>query len=188
MNEALAWVGQIASWVGKFIPRWAIIKTTHGGVKFVRGWKVRPVGPGIHWWWPVTTELTVYPVARQANDLRSQTLETEDGVTVVASSVIVYEVHDITALIAYTYDPDNTIMEVALATVQDVLTRLTWKEASTMKRRVLNTALKHNTQKMLDPYGVTVLNMNLTDLARCQVFKVLTDSQMAPLVLPALSE
>ena len=185
MNEALAWVGQIASWVGQFIPRWSIIKTTHGGVKFVRGWKVRPVGPGIHWWWPVTTELAVYPVARQANDLRSQTLETEDEVTVVASSVIVYEVHDIKALIAYTYDPDNTIMEVALATVQDVLTRLTWREASTMKRRVLNTALKNNAQKMLDPYGGTVRNRNLSDRARCPVFKVLTDTPPTPVGIPA---
>jgi len=149
---------------------------------------VQPVGPGIHWWWPVTTELTVYPVARQANDLRSQTLETEDGITVVASSVIVYEVHDIKALIAYTYDPDNTIMEVALATVQDVLTRLTWKEASTMKRRILNTALKNNAQKVLEPYGVTVLNMNLTDLARCQVLKVLTDSQATPVVISGLAD
>ena len=154
----------------------------------MRGWKVQPVGPGIHWWWPVTTELTVYPVARQANDLRSQTLETEDGITVVASSVIVYEVHDIKALIAYTYDPDNTIMEVALATVQDVLTRLTWKEASTMKRRILNTALKNNAQKVLEPYGVTVLNMNLTDLARCQVLKVLTDSQATPVVISGLAD
>ena len=154
----------------------------------MRGWKVRPVGPGIHWWWPVTTELSVYPVARQANDLRSQTLETEDEVTVVASSVIVYEVHDIKALIAYTYDPDNTIMEVALATVQDVLTRLTWKEASTMKRRILNTALKNNAQKVLEPYGVTVLNMNLTDLARCQVLKVLTDSQATPVVISGLAD
>ena len=54
-----------------------------------------------------------------------------------------------------------------------------------MKRRVLNTALKNNAQKMLDPYGVTVLNMNLTDLARCQVFKVLTDTQTTPVVIPA---
>lgn len=184
MNEALGWIGQIVEWFGQFIPRWTIIKTTHAGVKFARGWKVSALAPGIHWYWPATTEMVIYPVARQANDLRSQTLETSEGTTVVASAVIVYEVNDVEALIAHTYDADNTIAEIALSTVQDVLTQLTWDQASSMKRRVLNTMLKNSSQKVLKPYGVTVLNMNLTDLARCQVLKVLTDSQTPQIVLP----
>ena len=69
MGEALAWVGQIFEWVGRFIPRWVIIPPTRGGIKFVHGSKVVPLGPGIHWYWPAVTEYHEYPVARQGVDL-----------------------------------------------------------------------------------------------------------------------
>ncbi len=37
MDSALAWIGQVAEWVGRFIPRLIILNTTEGAVKFVHG-------------------------------------------------------------------------------------------------------------------------------------------------------
>ncbi len=174
MNEALAWVGQIAGWIGRFIPRWEIIPATHAGVKFVRGHRVVPLAPGIHWWWPVTTTFERYPVVRQATNLRAQTMETKDGITIAVSALIVYEVHDIADLIARTFEADNTIGEVALTATMDVLHGKTWDEIRGTRRSTLNNALRKAAERVLEPYGVTVLGMALTDLARCRVFKVLT--------------
>jgi regulator of protease activity HflC (stomatin/prohibitin superfamily) len=128
MNEALAWIGQIAEWFGQFIPRWVIITTTHGAVKWVRGHKVKSLGPGIHWYWPATTQLNQFPIVRQGSILEPQTIVTRDGVTVAVTAVIVYEVEDLEALFTQTQDADNTISEICLTAAQDVLTGMGWDE------------------------------------------------------------
>jgi hypothetical protein len=42
-----------------------IIRATHGGVKWVRGKRIKALGPGLHIWWPLTTEVEVIVTARQ---------------------------------------------------------------------------------------------------------------------------
>ena len=175
MDSALAWVGQIAAWVGRFIPRLLVIEATHGGVKFVRGWKVRQLNSGMHIYWPLTTKVSFFPIARQADDLRSQTLTTRDAITVAASALIVFEVSDIKTLLSTTYDPDTTIQEIALTAVQDTLTELSWDEIRETPRRRLDIQLRSSARAELKPYGVNVLKMSLVDLAPCKVIRLLGD-------------
>src|SRR5579859_4527310 len=98
MESALAWIGKIADWLGQWIPRWVIFDTTMGGVKFIRGKRAVPLGPGVHFYWPATTILDTYPTARQTDDLRSQTVVTADDKVIVVSGQIVYEVTDVMLL------------------------------------------------------------------------------------------
>lgn len=173
MESALGWIAQIVQWIGQFIPRWVIIHTTHGGVKFVYGHRVIPLAAGFHFYWPLTTDIVVYPVARQAVDLRSQTLTTADGRTIVAGGLIVYEIDDIEKILAHTFDPDDTIKDIALSAVHDVCAGKTWEELQTEVRSGrLDTALRSEARKFLAPYGVKLLKMTLTDLAPCRVLKL----------------
>jgi regulator of protease activity HflC (stomatin/prohibitin superfamily) len=177
MDSALAWVGQIANWIGRFIPRLLIVKATHGGVKFVRGWKVVEIKAGLHVWWPLTTEVQLYPVVRQADDLRSQTLTTSDRVALAASALIVFDVPDVKTLLTQTFDPDGTVQEIALAAILDVLPAMSWPEIHEMPRRKLNTLLRRSASAMLKPYGVRVIEMTLVDLSPCRVIRLLGDGQ-----------
>lgn len=176
MDSALAWVGQIAEWIGKFIPRWEILNTTMGGVKFVKGSRVVALGPGIHWYWPVTTDFQVYPTARQADSLQSQSIVTADEPerTIVVAGMIVYEVADIKKLIAFTYDPQNTIRDIALSAIHDVCAKMKWEDIKQGQRAgTLDTKLKNEARKALEPYGVNVLKTMLTDLAPARVLRLI---------------
>lgn len=174
MEGALAWIGQIVNWIARFIPRWEIIDTTMGGVKFVRGWKPVTIGPGIHWWWPLVTRLQLYPTARQADALPAQTLVTTDDKTIIVGGMIVYEVRDIEKLIAHTYDPQNTIRDLALSAIHDVCARLSWETLKEGQRDgTLDRRLRAETKKALQPYGVKVLKTMLTDLAPARVLKLI---------------
>lgn len=174
MEGALAWISELAQWFGKFIPRWEILNTTMGAVKFVRGNRVVALGPGIHWYWPVMTDFQVYPTARQADALQSQTIVTSDDKTIVVSGMIVYEVSDIAKLVAFTYDPQNTIRDIALSAIHDVCARMSWEEIKQGQRKgTLDTRLKNETRKALEPYGVNVLKTMLTDLAPGRVLKII---------------
>lgn len=173
MEGALGWISAIAEWFGQFIPRWVIVPTTMGAVKFVRGSRVVKLSAGWHLYWPLTTQMTIYPVVRQANDLRAQTIVTKDNHTAVIAGLIVYEVSDIEALVAQTFDPDDTIRDIALSAIHDACIQYTWDGLHLAAQSgALDRDLLKETRRNLERYGVRVLKMALTDLAPCRVFRL----------------
>lgn len=174
MESALAWIGQIMEWIGRFFPRWVILDTTEGAVKFVHGSKAIALGSGIHWYWPLVTTLQQYPTARQADNLRTQTIVTMDDKVIVVGGMLVYEVADIEKLLAHTHNAATTVTDIALTAVHDVCCQLSWEDLKQEQRRgTLDTKLKNTTQKALNEYGVKVIKTMLTDLAPCRVVKLM---------------
>lgn len=174
MENAFAWLSEIVNWVGKFIPRWEIVPTTHGAVKFVRGSRVVSLGAGMHWYWPATTQFTSHPTARQAVDLRSQTLMTSDDVTIVAGGLVVYEIKNIEKIVAHTYDPDTTIRDITISVIHDALCSKTYADIRAKQiDGSLAREMRREAASQLDRYGVRVIRTTLTDLAKCRVYKVL---------------
>ncbi len=174
MDSALAWVGWIAEWVGRFIPRREILDTTEGAIKYVGGSKPVVCAAGVHWYWPWRSTFVLYPTARQTDRLETQTMETEDGITFIVSGAITYQVDDLMALVTTTHSPTTAIVDLALLAVHDVCSDYTWSDlkAAQRKGRGLPTKLRNEAQSLLSAYGVKVLQLRLTTLARCRVFKV----------------
>lgn len=171
--DALAWIGQIIDWIGKFVPRWRILDTTEGAVKFVRGKKVIVLGPGVHWWWPATTLMNVYPTARQADRLPTQTMCTIDDKVIIVGGMLVYRVEDLGALLSTTHSAVTAIKDICLTAIHDVCCDLSWSDLKNEQRKgTLDTKLKNAAQKQLSEYGVKVIKLMLTDLAPCRVLKL----------------
>lgn len=174
MESALAWIGQIASWIGQWIPRWVILDPTIGAVKYVHGSRPVVLLAGIHFWWPATTTVQTYPVARQADDLRSQTIVTTDDKTVVIGGMVVYRVIDLSKLLPTTYRPEQAIKDIVLTVIHEVCGRMSWLELKTESRKgTLDTKLRNGARKQLEDYGVDVIKVQLTDLAPARVYKVM---------------
>lgn len=180
MEGAFSWIGAIAERLGSLFPRLYIMDSTHGAVKFVsfrlRWWMEYPeivkLPPGAHIWWPAASVFMVHPIARQANDLRAQTIVTKDGKTVTVGGMIVFEISDVEKILAHTYDPDDTIRDVALSCVHDVCIQYTLDELLEASRKgTLDTAMRREARKQLDTYGVDVSKVALTDLAPCWVLR-----------------
>jgi hypothetical protein len=173
MDGALAWISQIAAWVGQFFPRWVILDTTEGAIKYVRGKHIKECHAGIHWYWPVTTTWVVYPTARQGDRLETQTMESSDGVTFLVGGILVSMVDDLTALITTTHSPADTIKDIALTAIHDVCCNMDWAQLKAEQRAgTLDTKLKNAAQKELKTYGVRVVKLMLTNLAKCRVYKM----------------
>lgn len=173
METALAWIGQIADWIGRFIPRWIILDTTEGAVKYVRGSKAVALGPGIHWYWPLVTIITQYPTARQADRLQTQTITTRDSKTIIVGGVVVYRVTDVLLLVTTTHSAASAIKDMTMTAVHDVCCRMTWAELQTEQQRgTLDTKLKNTTQQALRDYGVLIVKVMLADLAQTRVLRV----------------
>lgn len=173
MDSALAWIGQIAQWVGQFFPRWEIVEPAMNGVKYVRGARVVICPPGIHWYWPVTTKWETHQVARQADRLESQAFVTADGKTIEVGGLLVYRVTDLAALVTICYSPMALIQDIALTAVHDVCCAMSWPDLMTEQRKgTLDTKLKNAAKAQLKEYGVDVIKCMLTDLAPSRVIRL----------------
>lgn len=169
MSEAFAWIGQLVDWLGRFVPRWVILPTTTSGVKFVRGSKVVPINPGIHWFWPATTILQTHPTTRQTNDLRTQTLVTTDGKTVGVGGMVSYRVDDVVALLSKTWDADQTIRDICAGAISEIVRTASWPDLQTLE---FERELRMTMRKRLRPFGVRVMKATLTDCTPIKVIKV----------------
>jgi regulator of protease activity HflC (stomatin/prohibitin superfamily) len=174
MDSALAWIGQLANWFGQFVPRWIILNTTEGAVKFVGGSRAVLLGPGIHWFWPARTEIKSWVVARQSINLATLTVTTRDGKVIAVGGLLIFRISDAMKLIAETWNPDQTIRDIAASVVHEVCSRSTWDELQQAKNNgALGRDLRRMMRKRLDTFGVQVIGATLTDFAPCRVLKVL---------------
>lgn len=171
--EALAWIGQAIEWFGRFIPRWVILNTTEGAIKFVAGSRVRVCGPGIWWYWPARTEFVSYPTARQTDRLTTQTICTADDRTIIVGGLLVYKIEALDQLLPVMHNAEAAMRDIALTAVHDVCCGMNWDELKGEQRKgTLDTKLKNAAQKQLTEYGVRVVKLMLTDLAPCRVLKI----------------
>ena len=169
------WLSNFIEWMVSALPHWKIVTVKMGGVKYVKG-KPSAIRPGsIVFWWPVTTEIDLFPVVRQADDLRSQTLVTKDDKVIIVGGMIITEITDVQVFGTSSYDGSTTIVELALTAVHDVVARMTWEELKEEQRKgTLDTKLKNAAKAALTEYGVNVLKVMLTDMAPARVIKLLT--------------
>lgn len=174
LDNAFAWLQSITEWLGRFIPRWMVVDTTAGAIKYVGGSQVVVCGPGIHWYWPVRTLWIEYPTARQTDRLEAQTMETSDGVTFLVSGTLTYQVDDLSKLLPVVHNAATMTIDIAMAAVHDVCCEMTWEQLRREQRHatMLKTKLKNSAQSQLGEYGIRVIKLQLNTLARCRVLKV----------------
>lgn len=178
MEGAFAWIGQLVEWLGSLIPRITIVRATHGGVRFRRGKYVQEMKPGIHVYWPFLTEIEVVPVARQTHNLPNQTLTTKDNQQICISAIVVYEIKDVVAALSKNWDYNDTISDVTLSAVAQVILERTYDELMA-NITILQKHLTKEARGRLRPFGIRVRKALLTDFAPCYVLRTVGD-QGAP--------
>ncbi len=165
MDAALGWLGNIMEFLGSLLPRWVVVQLTHGGVEFRRGRNVQIVRPGLHWYWPVWSELTIIPVVRQTLDLAQQALTTRDEVTVSVGIVIVYSIADVEKALTSQWDLEDTVSDIAQLAVADYVRQLDFRALMEDE----DTSLIDIVHSRLAPLGVNVIDGGINTLARTKV-------------------
>jgi len=175
MDAAFAWLSELVNWFGKFFPRLKIVRKTHEGIAFVHGYRTKHLLPGLVWWWPLVTEIVVIPVVRQLSHLAPQTLCTKDGRTVVCGGIIIYLVTDIEQYLVNNEDAAEAIAEISLAVVRSVVVTHTFSEIQE-KRVDIDAILTMEASRALKDFGVTVVNMRLSDFAPAFALSLISNS------------
>ena len=175
MESAFAWLNQLIETFYRFFPHILIVRATHGGVKWVRGKKIKPLGPGLHIYWPLTTEVEVMVTARQTLAIPDQVLATKDGKKVVVKTLVVYKIRDVVHAIGrVNWDVDTTINDLTQSAVVRVVATHTYEEImKAIADESMTTTLTKEVRKELRPFGVHIVRSKLVDFAECKVFKLM---------------
>lgn len=184
--EAFAWIGEIFQWIARFIPRLEICRATHGGVKFVNGKKVKPITPGLYFYWPLVTEIEIIPTRQQTIDVPPQKLTTKDGKSVLVASVLVYEVDDTVKACADTYDIDKTASDVVSTAAVHAITSRDFDDVLKELTAAVSKDIKRRSWSLLRPFGLKVIDAKVSDFAACQV--IVGDGRMFPVANKADEE
>ena len=176
MESAFAWLNQLIETFYRFFPHILIVRATHGGVKWVRGKNIKPLSPGLHIYWPLTTEVEVMVTARQTLAIPDQVLATKDGKKVVVKTLVVYKIRDVVHAIGrVNWDVDATITDLTQSAVVRVVATHDYDEIMAgIRDESLTKTLTKETRRELRQFGVHVTRCKLVDFADCKVFKLLT--------------
>jgi len=167
MDAALGWIGDLIRYLALLVPRLQLVRATERGVKFVRDHTVE-IGPGLHVWWPVTTEIDIYPVVRQVMGLENQMIITKDGKTVVADGVLIYSISDLHKFLVENFDADKNLAEMAMWGLRKAIMDSTLEQIQS-GRAAMEHKLTREAANALKGFGVEVEAMRLQSCVEGQV-------------------
>lgn len=181
METAFGWLGELISWLAAWFPRLLIIDANYRGIAFVRGKHIKEMGPGLHIYWPLVTHVQLAPVARQVVNLANQVLVTRDNITVLCSGVVVFTIVDVKKYVVENFDTSESIVEVALSSIRDVVLTKTFKEIQNGRTIAVETLsdldqeLTDECRDTLESFGIEVVSAKLNDFAPAKVLFIVNN-------------
>jgi regulator of protease activity HflC (stomatin/prohibitin superfamily) len=170
--HALDWIGYIVEWIGNFIPRILHVRRTHQGVIFTRS-KAKKIGPGIHIYLPLWSQVEIYPVKRQTLNLPSQILTTKDRQSILIDVAVIYNIVDIYRALVDTYELQDTIRDICQAAVKKCISQYSFDCIIDEQEEIDEEIFSEISSQVLD-YGIGIENAFITDIAKSKVLKLVT--------------
>jgi regulator of protease activity HflC (stomatin/prohibitin superfamily) len=164
VDKAFGWIGEIFQTLLRLLPWLVIVPSTHAGVAFVHGHRVKKWEPGLHWYWPVVTTYKLMMTVRQTQKIQSRVIMTSDRKTVIVGAMVTYVVDDIVAALAHIADLASDVIERAQGAILTEISKHTMDEIQD-DRTAFNLKLTEVVGKSLNGYGVQILQIQLTEFA-----------------------
>ena len=140
------------------------------GVVLRRGKYSRNVGPGIAWHFPFGwEEIHVMNVKPGAMELDEQVLTTRDGKSIVISVNLMWSIFDIKRCVVDVEDSEDTLSDLALGDVQDLVACTDWNE---IRLKRWKRELKRSIQRQARDFGISVKRVKVANLAVTKVIRL----------------
>jgi len=174
---AVTWIGELARYLGSWLPRPLIVVATHMAVKFVRGKHARVLQPGWHWYVPAMTEIVTRPVKQQTIALPGQPAITADGKDVAIGGIVTIEIRgpeEFYKAIVDCWEIDDVIRDLGVAVLNEFVSEKELAEICSSRRSV-NTELTRRVRSALNAYGVYVIRAQLAPFGRARTLVHVTN-------------
>ena len=177
MEAALGWLGEIFKYLLSFIPRPLIARTTQGGVKWIKGKKVKEIKPGFGFYWPFTTSYEIIAVVRQGMVIKPKGLATRDLTNVSMGFTMVFRISNVVKALTEVDNIFETIDEagqtaapgiVAASSDRELVDQMVVEspdsdeedeseDSNTQPLSLLDKKMTEATQRILKDFGVEMI-------------------------------
>lgn len=161
MSAAFAWLNDLMTWLGRWVPRIVLVRASHVGVRFGRGGAMVPLRPGLHIYWPIFMEVQLVSMAIRTIETSAQV---NDGQLV--SAVVVYRIVDAVRVLRDVYDVRSQI---------DMRTKATLVAKRPFDPLRPNMTELELLQREFKPLGVAIDGLAVTQRSWCLPLKNLSD-------------
>ena len=161
----------LVEFVGIFV-FWVVIDQYERGVVLRFGKFQREIGPGLHWLIPFGVDAAMTDnVVTRTDSLRNMTFTLRDGVSVVASAVVRYNIRDVKKALLEVEGIDHVMNDAILANMSDMVRASTWEDLPTPE---FGEALSKACRKSGWKYGVEIENVAFSDLCRTKSLSLMS--------------
>ncbi len=161
-----------------FIPL-RTVRSYQLGVREVFGVAKRTLRPGV--WLHIKFIFEVFPIdaAEQGLNLPTQSVTTKDGVAVAVSANISYDITDAATVHATVLNLDTTLVYEAMRTIARCIRRRSFAEIAA-RQGALENAIRRSLQKRVEPWGVRIIGVGVSDLVQARHYRLFGDPNTIP--------
>jgi len=127
-------VAYISERIDRLLP-WVELTDTDAGIVLRFGKYSRSVGPGLNLKWPIIEQVLTETIVITTLPLRSQTLTTKDGKSVVVSSIVKYAIKDVKPYLLEIWDAVDVLGDTTMGA--RLLQKLTLKTLTGLNNKYL---------------------------------------------------
>lgn len=167
------WLQALIERLTCFIPRPTIMTVYEAGLRFTYGKYIKTVTNGWFWYVPLFQRIQWMDIQTQVIDLRSQSIRTSDGQSVIASGAIQYSVKDVKKAILNVQNVDTALEKLALGIILEFINSKTLADChdiEALKREILR-GIKEAAQG----WGLKIERVYITDLDKTLNLRLLTN-------------
>ena len=169
MEAFLGRFGELIDWLVSYVPSLIVVDKKSAGIKYPGGARHVVMNPGMHMHVPATTPYDVIPVVRQRLEIESQALTTKDGKSIYVDGMIIFSIHNIAQFIVENYDAMDSLSEIALGAIGDLVSDMTWAKIKS-ERHEFNKKLRAAVSgELRKDFGVTVEKVRLKSSTEAKV-------------------
>ena len=165
------WLNQLIELLLSIFPRLQFLLPNEAGIRVTLGSRVRSIGPGYWWYWPLVQQISYGCVAPQVLDLPTQTVWTKDGKQITISLTIRFSVVDIEKALLKIHDFDSALQNLARGAMAEYINQHTLEECSDLGR--LMQQAEKVVQKECRGWGLNIQRLYVDQAVECPALRIL---------------
>ena len=158
----------IAAWWDRLAAAEIVDVYANGGV-LRWGRYHRTLGPGFHWKWPLAERVVDVLTCETTQRVPPQSLTTKDGVSIVATCIVRYQINDVEKYVSLIWDQQDVLLDVTAGAVRKATCEMNWAELlATPPEEVVLKLVRAAVNK----YGFKIHAVTFTDLSKAHSIRL----------------
>jgi len=149
---------------------WKIVDQWEGGVHLRTGKFYRSVSSGLNWKIPFFDQILTTPVITQTVNLSPQTVTSVDEKSVVLSSIVRYNIHDVEKFLLGVMHANDVLVDTTQGIIRDVVEGCKWSDLYD-----LGNVVTPEVNEQVEKWGITVEQVSFPDLGEIKTYRLITD-------------